>query len=561
MNREGSCIVQRDLTILLEKNHPGYEPARERLAIFAELVKSPAYYHTYRVTPLSLWNAAAAGMTAEEILEELRGLSRWELPGGVDEEIRMWVSRFGSLKLYRAEEPGRLCLEYVGGKEGLMTRLLKEKALAPYKLEPGNEYRCFLPQVWRGALKQSLARLGYPVLDEVGYHHGQSLPMALRDVTESGKSFVLRTYQKAGVDAFACGGDGGGSGVLVLPCGAGKTVIGLAAMAHFQSETLILTSNVTSVRQWIAEIRDKTTLPEGAVGEYSGEKKQVCPVTVSTYQILTHRSRKEDEFKHMSLFNQRDWGLIIYDEVHLLPAPVFRATADIQATRRLGLTATLVREDGCERDVFSLIGPKRYEVPWKALEERGFIAQVECREVRVSLPDSIRERYLSAEGREKYRIAAENPRKTEMVLKLVNRHAGRQILIIGQYLDQLREVAAALRVPLISGSMPQEERGQWFARFREGKIPVLAVSKVANFAVDLPDASVAIQISGSYGSRQEEAQRLGRILRPKQDGGGAYFYTLVSEETREQDFALRRQLFLIEQGYEYAVTGERGEGA
>lgn len=561
MNREGSCIVQRDLTVLLEKNHPGYESARERLAGFAELVKSPAYYHTYRVTPLSLWNAAAAGMSAEDILTELRRLSRWELPGGVDEEVRMWVSRFGSLKLFRAEEPGRLVLECVSGEEGLMARLLKEKSLEPYKLEPAGDYRCFLPQVWRGALKQSLAHLGYPVLDEVGYHHGQSLSMALRDVTGGGKPFALRPYQQAGVEAFAGGGDGGGSGVLVLPCGAGKTVIGLAAMAHFQSETLILTSNVTSVRQWIAEIRDKTTLPEDAVGEYSGEKKQVCPVTVSTYQILTHRAKKEEGFKHMSLFNQRDWGLIIYDEVHLLPAPVFRATADIQATRRLGLTATLVREDGCERDVFSLIGPKRYEIPWKTLEERGFIATVECREVRVSMPDALRERYIRAEGKEKYRIAAENPRKTEMVRRLVSRHAGRQILIIGQYLNQLREVAETLRVPLITGSMPQQERATWFARFREGKIPVLAVSKVANFAVDLPDASVAIQISGSYGSRQEEAQRLGRILRPKQDGGGAYFYTLVSEETREQDFALRRQLFLIEQGYEYAVTGERGEGA
>ncbi|GIO85151.1 DEAD/DEAH box helicase [Paenibacillus faecis] len=561
MNREGSCIVQRDLTVLLEKNHPGYESARERLAGFAELVKSPAYYHTYRVTPLSLWNAAAAGMSAEDILTELRRLSRWELPGGVDEEVRMWVSRFGSLKLFRAEEPGRLVLECVSGEEGLMARLLKEKSLEPYKLEPAGDYRCFLPQVWRGALKQSLAHLGYPVLDEVGYHHGQSLSMALRDVTGGGKPFALRPYQQAGVEAFAGGGDGGGSGVLVLPCGAGKTVIGLAAMAHFQSETLILTSNVTSVRQWIAEIRDKTTLPEDAVGEYSGEKKQVCPVTVSTYQILTHRAKKEEGFKHMSLFNQRDWGLIIYDEVHLLPAPVFRATADIQATRRLGLTATLVREDGCERDVFSLIGPKRYEIPWKTLEERGFIATVECREVRVSMPDAVRERYIRAEGKEKYRIAAENPRKTEMVRRLVSRHAGRQILIIGQYLNQLREVAETLRVPLITGSMPQQERATWFARFREGNIPVLAVSKVANFAVDLPDASVAIQISGSYGSRQEEAQRLGRILRPKQDGGGAYFYTLVSEETREQDFALRRQLFLIEQGYEYAVTGERGEGA
>lgn len=562
MNTNGACIVQRDLTILLEKNHPGFEDARAQLALFAELVKSPAHYHTYRITPLSLWNAAAAGRSAEEVIQGLRRLSRWEIPGGITEDIVKWMSRYGSLKLYGYDkEPDRLCLECVTGDPGVLESLTREKGLAGFHMNLIDPLRALVPSLWRGALKQELARLGYPVLDEAGYHQGQALSIQLRPVTAGGKRFDLRPYQAEGVEAFAGDQDSGGSGVLVLPCGAGKTVIGLAAMAHFQCETLILTSNVTSVRQWITEIADKTTLSPDAVGEYTGERKHVRPVTVSTYQILTHRGKKEDGFKHMSLFNERDWGLIIYDEVHLLPAPVFRATADIQAIRRLGLTATLVREDGCERDVFSLIGPKRYEVPWRALEERGFIAQVECEEVRVSMPAGLKERYIQAEGREKYRIAAENPRKTEIVKRLLDRHAGRQILIIGQYLDQLREIARSLDVPLITGSMPQEERGKWFSQFRKGEIPVLAVSKVANFAVDLPDASVAIQISGSFGSRQEEAQRLGRILRPKQDGSGAFFYSLVSEETREQEFAMRRQLFLIEQGYEYVVSFEREEGA
>ncbi|WP_410768160.1 DNA repair helicase XPB [Fontibacillus sp. BL9] len=563
MNTDGACIVQRDLTVLLEKNHPGFEDARERLAQFAELVKSPAYYHTYRITPLSLWNAAAVGMSAEQVTSELKRLSRWDIPGGVLEDIGKWMSRYGSLEIRGLEnDPEQLCLECLNGETGLLESLIKEKGVANFNLKLIDPCRALFPSLWRGALKQALARLGYPVLDEAGYHHGQGLSFQLQPITAGGKRFELRPYQVAGVEAFAGEHDSrGGSGVLVLPCGAGKTVIGLAAMARLQCETLILTSNVTSVRQWISEIRDKTTLPSEAVGEYTGERKLVRPVTVSTYQILTHRGKKDEEFKHMSLFNERDWGLIIYDEVHLLPAPVFRATADIQATRRLGLTATLVREDGCERDVFSLIGPKRFEVPWRALEDEGFIAQVECKEVRVSMPSGLKQRYIQAEGREKYRIAAENPRKSEIVERLVERHAGRQILIIGQYLDQLRKMARSLDVPLITGSMPQGEREKWFALFRKGEIPVLVVSKVANFAVDLPDASVAIQISGSFGSRQEEAQRLGRILRPKQDGSGAFFYTLVSEETREQDFAMRRQLFLIEQGYEYAVSFEREEGA
>ncbi|MGG6310059.1 DNA repair helicase XPB [Paenibacillus macerans] len=560
MNETGACIVQRDLTLLLEKEHPGFETARERVSSIAELVKSPAFYHTYRITPLTLWNAAAGGMDAETILDRLRSVARYGLPSGVAEDIRKWVGRYGQLQLHPLpDEPDKLELESASLDPLLLKRLAEQVSLPGGKLEAAGERRLRLPARCRGILKQELARLGYPVLDEAGYHSGRALAFGLRDALADGdgRAFGLRPYQQEAVESFAGRRGDGGSGVVVLPCGAGKTVVGLAAMQRFQCETLILTSNVTSVRQWLSEIAAKTTLPEEAIGEYSGEKKQVKPVTVSTYQILTHRSRKEEGFKHMSLFNERDWGLIIYDEVHLLPAPIFRATADIQATRRLGLTATLVREDGCERDVFSLIGPKRYDVPWRNLEESGFIAQVDCQEIRVTMPLPHQDKYVRAEGKDKFRIAAENPYKNEIVRRLLQRHPDRQVLIIGQYLDQLQSVADDIGVPLITGSMPQAERGKLFQAFRERKLPVLAVSKVANFAVDLPDASVAIQISGSFGSRQEEAQRLGRILRPKTGGSRAYFYTLVSENTREQDFALRRQLFLLEQGYEYAVQRDR----
>lgn len=564
MNTAGACIVQRDFTVLVEREHPAYETAREYLQLFAELMKSPAHYHTYRITPLSLWNAAAKGLTAEEIIDSLRTISRWDLPGGVVADIQMWVNRYGALKLYTLpEEPAVMYLECCMEDSSVFVELERvENIFEEFSKEVIHEGKWRFPALYRGRLKQELARLGYPVIDEAGYHSGRDLHFDLRSVLPSGRTFALRPYQYDGVEAFAGEREhDGGNGVLVLPCGAGKTVIGLGVMNKFQCETLILTSNVTSVRQWISEIVDKTSLTPLDIGEYSGEKKEVRPVTVSTYQILTHRAKKGEDFKHMRLFNERDWGLIIYDEVHLLPAPVFRATADIQATRRLGLTATLVREDGCERDVFSLIGPKRYEVPWRSLEESGYIAQVECQEVRVPMPSELQAFYNQAEGRDKFRIAAENPMKIEVLQRLVQLHSGRQILIIGQYLDQLHDVASALNAPLITGSLPQAERTRLYQDFRNKEIALLVVSKVANFAVDLPDASVAIQISGSFGSRQEEAQRLGRILRPKGDGSGAFFYTLVSEGTREQDFALRRQMFLIEQGYDYAVKMEREEGA
>lgn len=553
MNHGGACIVQRDFTILLETNHPGYEYARDGLARFAELLKSPAGFHTYRITPLSLWNAAAAGRSAEDILELLRLLSRWELPQGLEPEIRERMSRYGLLRL--SSIPGEhdsLCLHSCSIQPDLLHQLLSDKQ-KEFRLEFIEDGSLKLPAKWRGAVKQELIRRGYPVLDVAGYHAGQALSLQFPD---GDGEFRLRPYQQAAIESFSGSQGEGGSGVVVLPCGAGKTIVGLAAMERLQCETLILTSNSTSVCQWIQEIEARTTLPRESLGEYTGLSKQIAPVTVSTYQILTHRDRSSNDFEHMRLFEERDWGLIIYDEVHLLPAPVFRATAEIQATRRLGLTATLVREDGCEQDVFSLIGPKRYELPWKVLEKQGFIAEVKCSEVRISLPDDLKEAYLQATSRAKHRIAAENPRKLEAIRRLLIRHEGQSLLIIGQYLDQLRLIAEELNVPMITGNTLQDERLQLFDQFRRGGIPVLVVSKVANFAVNLPDASVAIQISGSYGSRQEEAQRLGRILRPKSDGRTAYFYTIVSEGTKELDFSRKRQLFLVEQGYHYAIVPE-----
>ncbi|CAH0120088.1 hypothetical protein PAE9249_02601 [Paenibacillus sp. CECT 9249] len=545
------CIVQTDFTVLLETEHPSFEEARDMLFRFAELVKSPVSVHTYRITPLSLWNAAASGLTAEEVVSALRGYSRWDLPSAVERQIRLWMSRYGKLRLEKAGQT----LQLAAADEETLDELHAEKTACSYfGLRTSRTTVSVLPR-HRGLLKQELTRLGYPVVDLVGYHEGRPLAVSLRQELPGGGEFRLRDYQRLAADAFTGkgGADPGGSGVLVLPCGAGKTVVGIASMARLQCETLILTSNVTSVRQWKAELLDKTTIAADDVGEYSGLTKQVKPVTIATYHILTHRKRKTDDFSHMKLFNERDWGLIIYDEVHLLPAPVFRATADIQATRRLGLTATLVREDGCEKDVFSLIGPKRLELPWKRLEREGWIARVRCREIRLPLRPPSLERYRLAEPKHQFRIACENPDKLHWVCRLLAQHDGVPTLVIGQYLDQLRLISEALSAQLITGSMPQERRNELYAEFRSGAIKLLVVSKVANFAVDLPDATVLIQISGSYGSRQEEAQRLGRILRPKRGGSDAYFYTLVSSHSKEQDFAIKRQLFLVEQGYTYEI--------
>jgi DNA excision repair protein ERCC-3 len=555
-------IVQSDKTVLLEVDNPQYEAARDQLARFAELEKSPEYIHTYRITPLSLWNAAAAGLNAEAIITALNIYSKYPLPGNVRVDIADYVSRYGRVKLVR--EGASLFL--VSDDAPLMVELVRHKRLKPYVLEQAGPLRLRVDASRRGHIKQALVLIGYPVEDLAGYVQGAALPLSLRQTTRSGKAFALRPYQQDAAGAFYAGGSlHGGSGVVVLPCGAGKTMVGMAAIERLQCATLILTTNTVAARQWISELLDKTSLGEESIGEYSGLRKQVRPVTISTYQMMTYRPRRsaqdertkaEEEYPHFALFNEQDWGLIIYDEVHLLPAPVFRITAEIQARRRLGLTATLVREDGRESDVFSLIGPKKYDAPWKDLEHQGWIATAECHEIRIPMPDELRLEYAVADERDKYRVAAENLLKLSALEQLLSKHPDDSVLIIGMYLTQLQEVSQRLGYPLITGKTTVYEREKLYAAFRQGEIKRLIVSKVGNFAIDLPDANVAIQISGTFGSRQEEAQRLGRILRPKRHGLLAHFYALVSRDTRDQDYAARRQLFLTEQGYRYEIIYE-----
>lgn len=559
--RLNPLIVQGDLTVLVELESPLYDQARDRLAPFAELVKSPEHIHTYRVSPLSIWNARAAGVPVEEILDALEGLSKYPVPEHVPIQIRDFASRYGRLRLLR--DPGGLTLsadEELLAEEVSRTRLvapLLGERLSPaaFRVEPGD----------RGRLKQALIKAGFPAEDLAGYTAGEDLAIRLRDATLSGLPFRLRRYQDDACDVFhAAGSERGGSGVIVLPCGAGKTIVGLGCMARIGVSTLVLTTSVTAVRQWIGELLDKTTLREDQIGEYTGATKEIRPVTVSTYQIMTYRPSADEDFPHMALFNERNWGLIVYDEVHLLPAPVFQVTAGLQAKRRLGLTATLVREDGREDDVFALIGPKKAEVPWKVMERQGWIAKAVCTEIRVAMPEPLRRRYAFSDARARFRIASENPLKETIVRRILGRHAGEPTLIIAMYLDQIEGLARSLRIPILTGSTPQAKRDALYAEFRAGRVPVLAVSKIANFAVDLPDAAVAIQVSGTFGSRQEEAQRLGRILRPKPGSNQAHFYSIVSRDTVEQEFALNRQLFLCEQGYQYVIRDEpaaSGSGA
>lgn len=555
LSGEPPLMIQKDLSVWLAADHPEVEEARETLALFAELVKSPGHLHLYRITPLSLWNAASSGLEAEAICRFLHANSKLGLPQTIRAQIRSTMDKYGMFRLI-SDESGALLLR--AADEDAMEKLRSFRSLVAYIVNQRDAVTLEIVPGARGRLKQELIKLGYPVEDTAGFVQGEPLNFQLRDKLPSGAKFKLRDYQLQAVEAFRRGGFTGGSGVLVLPCGAGKTVVGIAAMEQYHSETLILTPNVTSVRQWVREILDKTDLEPSMVGEYSGECKEVRPVTIATYQILTHRKDKNGPLEHMELFIKRNWGLIIYDEVHLLPAPVFRMTAELQAKRRLGLTATLIREDGCEADVFSLVGPKRYEAPWKRLEAEGWLAKVHCCEIRVPFHTGDRERYTMAEARDKIRIAGENEGKLDMVDHIMERHKEDRVLIIGHYLDQLRAVSGRTGAPMISGEMRQEERERIFQAFREGRIPSLVVSKVANFAVDLPDASVAVQISGSFGSRQEEAQRLGRILRPKKGNNEAHFYTLVTKDSKEQDFALNRQLFLLEQGYKYEILEDAG---
>jgi len=545
-------IVQGDRTVLVEVANDRYEEARDHLARFAELVKSPEYIHTYRITPLSLWNAAAAGLDADFIVRVLEEYSKYDVPAHVVADVRDYVARYGRLRLEQRD--GDLVL--VSTDKPLLTEVWHNRRIRPFLIRPLDDLTLLVDPARRGRVKQALVEFGFPAEDLAGYVAGAPLTVRLRATARSGQPFRLRRYQQEAVEVFYAGGSArGGSGVVVLPCGAGKTMVGLGAMDKLQTATLILTTSTLAVRQWLDELADKTTLSPAEMGEYTGLRKEIQPVTVTTYQILTYRPRREETggFPHLALFNERDWGLIIYDEVHLLPAPVFRITAEIQARRRLGLTATLVREDGRESDVFSLIGPKKYDLPWKDLEKQGWIAPAECHEIRLELDQARRMEYALAEPREKYRIAAENPRKLEVLRRLVARHADDHVLIIGQYLEQLRAAATMLDAPLITGQTSVPERERLFAAFRAGQVRLLVVSRVANFAIDLPDANVAIQISGTFGSRQEEAQRLGRILRPKRNGQPAHFYTLVTRDTRDQEFAAQRQLFLTEQGYRYTI--------
>jgi len=543
-------IVQSDRSVLLEVDNPAHDEARDALVLFAELVKSPEHVHTYRISPLSLWNAAAIGLTAERIMGDLEKYSQYPVPQNVRVDIKDWINRYGRLVL--SQEDGRLVLR--SDDPLLITEIVKTRVIEKHTETQADPRTLFLGKYSRGHVKQALLKIGFPVKDLAGYVPGDPFPMSLRDRTRAGAPFALREYQRQAVAAFHCGGSAeGGSGVIVLPCGAGKTVVGMGAMAELGSATLILVTNTVALRQWTSEILDKMNVDRGNIAEYSGEVKNVGPITVATYQILTHRRKKSEEFRHFALINRHNWGLIIYDEVHLLPAPVFRVTADIQARRRLGLTATLVREDGREDDVFSLIGPKRFESPWKVLETQGWIATAVCHEIRVLLDPSRRIEYAVANRRGKYRVAAENPAKLEVVDHLLEKHAVDQVLIIGQYISQLKGVARRYDVPFIHGQTPNDERQRLYGAFRKGEVRKLVVSKVANFAIDLPDANVAIQISGTFGSRQEEAQRLGRILRPKKDGSPAHFYSVVTGETLDQDYSANRQLFLTEQGYRYEI--------
>jgi DNA excision repair protein ERCC-3 len=550
MNIPRPLWVQSDGTLLLDERHPEYEETRNLLREIAELHKRPGALHTYRLTPVTLWNAAAAGWSAAQVLERLAALSRYALPHTLDDQIRTQMNRYGQIRLLTVEGELSLVTETLE----LMEMLECWDDVANTFVSAPSGTKVNIKPEARGWIKRELAAHGYPVKDEAGFHAGQALEISLRTVAPSGRPIVLRDYQTDAVDALlGNSARDGGSGVVVLPCGAGKTWVGMAAIARLKCETLILTPNGVSVSQWISELLKNTTLTVNDVGEYTGQVKNVRPVTVATYQVLTHRRSKEDSYPHLQLFSNRDWGLIIYDEVHLLPAPVFRITADIQATRRLGLTATLVREDGREGDAFALIGPKRYEIPWKTMEDKGWIAHAACTEVRVPLDSNAAIRYSASAIRNRHRIAGENPCKIEVVKDLLKRHSGIPTLVIGQYLDQLHELSRELSLPLITGAMPHRNRKQLFDLFNEGEIDVLLVSKVANFAVDLPDAAVAIQVSGSFGSRQEEAQRLGRILRPKASGAGATFYSLVSEGTIEVEFSRNRGRFLLEQGYHYSV--------
>ena len=574
MNYENPLIVQGDRSLLLDVHAPLAEECRNALIPFAELEKSPEHLHTYRLTPLSLWNAASAGFSADDAAAVLNQYARYDVPQSVIAWIKETSSRFGKITLKAGPD-----IE-VPVKEGSAEKIIEHflylvaDSLPVYKEiaanhsvkklltattdsdAPQNSFLLHLTD--RGTIKQLLLQAGWPVKDEVALTDGEPLEINLRQTTSAGQPLQIREYQKGAAHALVGDkGPGTGFGTIVLPCGAGKTIVGMTIMDMLKTSTLIITTNISAVHQWIDELLDKTTLTEDQIAEYSGESKTIKQVTVATYQVLTWRPNKEGPYPHFSIFHERPWGLIIYDEVHMLPAPVFRVVADLQAVRRVGLTATLVREDGCEGYVFSLVGPKRYDVPWKELERDRWIATAECIEVRIDLPSYQEIDYAVAGTREKHKIASMNPDKLPVVRKIIENHPEDKILVIGQYLQQLDEIVKELGCPIITGKTPTAERDRIYQEFREGKIRVLVVSKVANFAIDLPDASLAIQVSGTFGSRQEEAQRLGRILRPKERK--SRFYTLITRSTVEEEFGSNRQKFLAEQGYEYRIVRYDGE--
>ena len=532
--------MQSDKTLLLEVDHPDAAAARGAIAPFAELERAPEHVHTYRVTPLALWNARAAGHDAEQVVDALVSYSRYAVPQPLLMDIVDTMGRFGRLQLVKSPVHG---LTLVSFDRAVLEEILRNKKVAPMLGARIDDDTVVVHPSERGRLKQVLLKVGWPAEDLAGYVDGEAHPITLEQ-----DEWHLRDYQEMAADSFWAGG----SGVVVLPCGAGKTMVGAAAMAKAQATTLILVTNTVAGRQWKRELIARTSLTEEEIGEYSGERKEIRPVTIATYQVMTRKSK--GEYKNLDLFDSRDWGLIVYDEVHLLPAPVFRMTADLQSRRRLGLTATLVREDGREGDVFSLIGPKRYDAPWKDIEAQGWIAPADCVEVRVTLTDEERLQYAVAENEEKYKLCSTAHTKVNVVKSILAKHAGSPTLVIGAYIDQLEELGRELDAPVIQGSTKNKEREALFDRFRSGELQTLVVSKVANFSIDLPEASVAVQVSGTFGSRQEEAQRLGRLLRPKKDGGQAHFYSVVSRDTLDADYAAHRQRFLAEQGYAYRIT-------
>lgn len=590
MNLENPLIVQGDRTLLLDVHAPLSKECRNALIPFAELERSPEHLHTYRLTPLSLWNATSAGFTAENAIETLKKYSRYDVPQSIEFWIKETATRFGKLRLipgpsikvpvksaeilsdspvkkepalveeqylYLVASSRPVFLEIAANPQAkkILEQCDFDESVVPENISVSEDEKnfCFrLKLTDRGTIKQILLKALWPVKDEIQLKNGEPLDFNLRETTRSGKPFQIRNYQEEAANALVGDkGPGTGFGTVVLPCGAGKTIVGMNVMNLLKTSTLIITTNISAVHQWIQELLDKSNLTEDQIAEYTGENKTLAPVTVATYQILTWRPEKDGPYPHFSIFRQRNWGLIIYDEVHMLPAPVFRVVAELQAVRRIGLTATLVREDGCEGYVFSLVGPKRYDVPWKELEKSRWIAKAECIEVRVDLPESQEIEYAVSPARTKHRLASENPVKTEVTMQLVKKFPEDKILVIGQYLEQLEILSKELKTPIITGKTPNAERDKIYQDFREGKIHVLVVSKVANFAIDLPDASLAIQVSGTFGSRQEEAQRLGRILRPKERT--SRFFTLITRNTVEEEFGSNRQKFLAEQGYSYRI--------